>query len=344
MTVQGELDQMPGQPDPTNSMANDSNPLRQALEELSQRWRVLIGLPLLASVAAGLISLLVPRQYEGVAIFSPAEDISSALPGNLQAIAAQFGVTAGGQGYSVYYFAQVAQSRAVLTLVAQDTLEGDGQRVPVLDLVDASGDRLEERVDDAVKELQDRMIVRTDDQSELVTIKARASSPTLAAALAGSIIEALNAVTTASIQRGGSAERRFAQGQADSARDALRAAENQLRDFYVANRNIAASPSLQVEEARLRRQIQIGQDLYLALINQAEAAKLREVKNTPAIAVVQPPQASVEKVWPKASVWAIMAAIGAFTVVVGWLYVLYPILPPSLQLRIRSRSNRGIQG
>jgi len=335
---------MPGQPDPTNSMASDPNPLRQALEELSQRWRVLIGLPLLAGVAGGLISLLIPREYEGVAIFSPAEDISSELPGNLQAIAAQFGVTAGGQGYSVYYFAQVAQSRAVLKLVAQDTPAGDGHRVPVLDLVDASGDRLDEQVDDAVKELLDRMTVRTDDQSELVTIKVRASSPNLAAALAGSIIDALNAVTTASIQRGGSAERRFAQGQADSARDALRAAENQLRDFYVANRNIATSPGLQVEESRLRRQIQIGQDLYLTLINQAEAAKLREVKNTPAIALVQPPQASVEKVWPKASVWAIMATIGAFTLVAGWMYILYPILPPSLQKRVGSRSNRGIHG
>src|SRR4051812_27754585 len=113
-------------------MTTDPNPLREALEELTKRWRVLIGLPLLAGLAGGLVSLLVPREYEGVAIFSPAEDISSVLPSNLQAIAAQFGVAAGGQGYSVYYFAQVAQSRAVLRLVAEDTLEGDGQRVPVL--------------------------------------------------------------------------------------------------------------------------------------------------------------------------------------------------------------------
>jgi uncharacterized protein involved in exopolysaccharide biosynthesis len=231
-----------------------------------------------------------------------------------------------------------------LKLVAQDTLEGDNQRVPALDLLDPSGDQVDERVDDAVKQLHDRMSVQTDDQSELVTIRVRASSPALAASLAESIIEALNAVTTASIQRGGSAERRFAQAQADSARDALRVAENQLRDFYVANRSIAGSPTLQVEEARLRRQIQIRQDLYLALINQAEAAKLREVKNTPAIALVQPPQASVQKVWPKASVWAIMAAIGAFTLVVGWIYVLYPILPPSLQVRIGSLSNRRTHG
>lgn len=308
-------------------MTSDPNPLRQAIEEVVRRWRSLIGLPFLAGVLAVLASLLVHRQYEGVAIFSPAEDVSSALPGNLQSIAAQFGVTAGGQGYSVYYFAQVAKSREVLRLVAQDTLAGDGRRVPVLDLVDASGDRVEERVDAAIKELHDRLTVRTDDQSELVTIKARASSPALAAALASSILDALNAVTTASIQRGGSAERRFAQAQADSARDALRVAEDQLRDFYVANRSIAASPRLQFEEARLRRQIQIRQDLYLALINQAEAAKLREVKNTPAIALVQPPQASTEKAWPRASVWALFAAIGTFTIVAAWLYVVRPLLP-----------------
>jgi len=167
----------------------------------------------------------------------------------------------------------------------------------------------------------------------LVTIAARAASPALAEALLNSVLAALNAATTASIQRGGSAARRFAESQADSALRALRAAEDRLRDFYLANRTVAGSPALQFEEARLRRDIQIRQDLYLALVNQAEAAKLQEGRNTPAIALVQPPQASAEAVYPKPEVWALMAAIGAFMMASGWIYLVAPLLGPSLMKR-----------
>ncbi|MDP3938145.1 MAG: Wzz/FepE/Etk N-terminal domain-containing protein [Deltaproteobacteria bacterium] len=306
---------------------DDPNPLRDGVQELMRRWRALIALPLLAAVVGVLLTFVVPKQYEGVAIFSPAEDVSPTLPGNLQSIAAQFGVSAGTKGYNVYYFAQVAQSREVLRLVASDTLEADGQRVPVLALLDVD-DTTAQSIEKGIRRLKDKLIVRTDDQADLVTLRTRAPSPATAAALTAAVLEALNTVTTASIRSGGSAERRFAEAQADSAQGALRAAENQHRDFLSANRSIASSPALQFEDARLRRQIQIRQDVFLALTNQAQAAKLREVRNTPSISLIQPPQASPKKVWPRASVWALFSGIGAFTIMAAWIYVLSPLLLP----------------
>jgi len=311
----------------THSPSDGPNPLRDTLHELVHRWKALVGIPLTAGVIAVVGSFLVPNEYEGVAIFSPAEDVSSSLPGNLASIAAQFGVNAPTAGYNVYYFAQVSRSRETLRLVALDTIEVGGERLAVLDLMRVGPGSAEERVDRAIVELTDVIRVRTDDQAELVTLRARARTPALATALVISALDALNAVTTASIQRSGSAERRFAMAQADSARQALREAEDGLRDFYLANRSIAASPTLQAEEARLRRQIQIRQDLYITLVNQAEAAKLREIKNTPAIAVVQPPQASSNKVRPRRAVWAASAIIGAFLCALAWLYAIRPLLP-----------------
>ena len=305
----------------------EANPLRDAIEEVVRRWRLFVGFPLLAAALAVIVSFFVRKQYEAVAIFSPAEDLTSTLPGNLQSIAAQFGIMPSGGGYNVYYFAQVAQSREVLRLVANDTLRDDGKPIPVIELVDANGDTPAELMDDAIKRLGKAIRADADDQADLVTIGARARSTALAEQLANALLDALNRVTTESIQRGGSAERKFAQAQSDSARDALRLAENKLRDLYQTNRSIAASPSLQFEEARLRRQIQIRQDLYLTLINQAEAAKLREVKNTPSIALVQPPLAPAKKVWPRRTVWGLAAMMAAFLAVVIWLYVVQPLWP-----------------
>jgi uncharacterized protein involved in exopolysaccharide biosynthesis len=308
-------------PEPT-----ETNPLRDAISETRQHWRLLIVFPLLAALLSISISFFVQKQYEAIAIFSPAEDLSSALPANLQSIAAQFGIMPSGNGYNVYYFAQVAQSREVLRLVTNDTLDDRGERIPVIQLLHASGDTPPELVDDAIKRLEKAIRADADDQAELVTIRARAPSVSLAEQLASALLDALNQVTTESIQRGGSAERKFAQAQADSAREALQLAEDQLRDFYQANRSITA-PSLQFEEARLRRQIQIRQDLYLALTSQSEAAKLREVKNTPSIALIQPPLAPAKKAWPRRGVWALAALIGALLAALTWLYVIQPLLP-----------------
>jgi uncharacterized protein involved in exopolysaccharide biosynthesis len=311
----------------TSGPADDGyNPLQELTRELLRRWRVLIALPCAVAVLAVLVSFLVPKQYEGVAIFSPAEDVTSNLPGNLQSIAAQFGIAAGTPGYNVYYFAQVAQSREVLRLVALDTVEADGRRTAVMDLIEGEGDPPPERLERGIRDLEDRLSVRTDDQADLVTLRVRGPSPASASALLAAVLDGLNAVTTASIRSGGSAERRFAQAQADSAREALLVAENRLRDFLTANRSITSSPALQFEDARLRRQIQVRQDLYLGLVNQAEAAKLREVRNTPAISLIQPPQASLKKVWPRRSVWAFFGLIGTFTLVAAWLYVLGPLV------------------
>jgi uncharacterized protein involved in exopolysaccharide biosynthesis len=303
------------------------NPLQDAITELVQRWRVLIAFPIVAGVAGVVLSIVVPSEYESVSIFSPAEDLSSSLPGNLQAIAAQFGITPPSSGYSVYYFAQVLQSRAVLGRAAVDTLKVAGSAIAVSEVLGTAGMAESERIDETIKKVDKAIRTRTDDQADLVTLTVTAKSPQLAEALANSILAALDSVTTASLRRGGSAERRFAQAQSDSAHEALRRSEDQLGDFYASNRSLATSPTLQAVEARLRRQIQIRQDLYLALINQAEAAKLREVRNTPAIALIQPPQASSERAWPKAAAWALFGAIGALVIAATWLYVVRPLVP-----------------
>jgi uncharacterized protein involved in exopolysaccharide biosynthesis len=313
--------------DRRNADSVQASPLRDALLEVLTRWRLLIALPIVGAIGAGLFALVVPPRYDSVAIFNPAEDVSASLPSNLQSIAAQFGVAPAASGYNVYYFAQVLQSRAVLIRVVDDTLIAGDTVIAVTATLGTEELSAPRRTEATIKALQNSIRVRTDDQAELVTLRVRGRSPEIANSLAGAILAALDSVTTESIRRGGSSERLFAQAQADSAGRALNEAEDRLRDFYNANRSIVGSPSLQSDEARLRRQIQIRQDLYLTLVSQAEAAKLREVKNTPAIGLVQPPQASARRAWPKPSVWAISVAIGLFTVVLAWLYLVGPLLP-----------------
>ncbi len=313
----------------TDSTLRDGNIIRAAGEELARRWRLLVLFPFAAAVITVLLTFFFQSRFEAVSVFAPAQSSAQTLPASLQSVAAQFGFALPSSGYSVYYYAQIVQSRGVLEIVARDTLHVDGQAVAVMNLVDATGRTPERRLEAAVKELEKRVDVRTDDQANLITIRTQAPSPHLAETLGEAVLGALDSVISTSQRTGGSYERRFAEAQADSARNALRTAEDQLRAFYEANRNIASSPTMQVEEGRLRRQIQVFQDVYLALVNQAESAKLQEARNTPAISLVQRPLASAKKVWPRRSVWALFGFISAFLVVAAWLYALAPALRDS---------------
>ncbi len=313
----------------SNSTSSDGNLIRAAVEELIGRWRLLVLPPLATAVVTVALTFLLQSRFEAVTVFAPAQSSTQSLPASLQSVAAQFGFALPSSGYSVYYYAQVVQSRSVLEIVARDTLRTQRERVAVMDLLKATGNTPERQLEDAVKTLEDRIDVRTDDQANLVTVRAQAPSPHLAEALAASVLTALDSVINTSQRTGGSYERRFAEAQADSARASLRAAEDELRDFYKANRSIESSPTLQAEEGRLRRQIQVLQDVYVALVNQEQSAKLQEARNTPAIMTVQPPLASAKKVWPRRSVWALFGFIGALLVVTGWLYGMVPALRDS---------------
>src|SRR5204863_10170126 len=83
-------------------------------------------------------------------------------------------------------------------------------------------------------------------------------------------------------------EERVQQGERD-----LREAEEDLKTFYQHNYRWQESPQLVFEEGRLRRRVDIQQELYLTLRREYETARIEEVNDTPVLTVIDsavPPQ------------------------------------------------------
>jgi len=300
--------------------------VRAALDEIARQWRYLLLFPFVAGVLAFGASFLITPRYAATTVFTPAQSSAQSLPASLSSIAAQFGFALPSSGYSVYYYAEVLDSRRVLAQVAKDTLRADGQTIAVMDMLGASGPTPERRLDDAIRILDRRMSTSTDDQANLVSVEVEGTSPALAEALGRATLGALDSVVVASQRTGGSYQRRFAEAEADSARNALHSAEDELRDFYRNNRSTASSPALQEEEGRLHRQIDVLQSVYVALVQQAESAKLDEARDTPSIDILQQPLASPRRVWPRRSVLVLFGMIGAGLLALFWLYLAVPAL------------------
>ena len=84
-------------------------------------------------------------------------------------------------------------------------------------------------------------------------------------------------------------ERKFVEGRLTVARAALREAEDRLGYFLRANRQIDNSPELVVNRDRMQRDLMLTQQVYTTLAQSYEEVRIREVRDTPVITVLEPP-------------------------------------------------------
>src|SRR5207245_3853543 len=111
--------------------------------------------------------------------------------------------------------------------------------------------------------------------------------------IADRLLAGLNQFNLSARQSQAAAERRFVEGRLEEARASLRAAEDALQRFLQANRQIANSPQLTFQRDRLDRDVTLQQQLVTGLVQQYEDARIREVRDTPVITVIERPAIAV---------------------------------------------------
>ncbi len=255
---------------------------------------------LLGALVSGLTSVLLPSYYRSGATFQAEANTPPQLSGALAGLASQFGglpLAAGSQS-NPYLFADLITSDAVLSRVARASFPWGG-RIATLAEIYGYQDEPEgwRRYRTTVK-LRKAMQVSINVRPSTVTFSVEARTPGLAAAIAETTLAALNEANVLLRQSRAAAEQNFASDRSEHARAELGSAESTLTKFYERNRVITQSPGLQMEEARLRRIVEMAQQVYVQLRLQAEQAAIQAVRNTPVISVIDPPLVPVKRSWP----------------------------------------------
>jgi capsule polysaccharide export protein KpsE/RkpR len=135
-------------------------------------------------------------------------------------------------------------------------------------------------------------------RTSTITFNVDGRTPYAAKSAADTLLSRLNSVIIDLRRRRASAERAFVERRLDSASTRQTALEDTLRWFYATNRLIANSPNLQFAEARLKRRVEFALDLANQLRTQLETAKLQEVRDTPVLSVITPPELPGKKSAP----------------------------------------------
>src|SRR5205823_6630604 len=134
-----------------------------------------------------------------------------------------------------------------------------------------------------------------------------AAYPVLAAAVANRFVAYLNDFNTKSRQSQARERRKFIEQRLADGEGELRTAEESLRTFYERNRSWQQSPQLVFEEGRLRRQVEIRQEVYLTLRREYETARIEEVNDTPVITVIDRAVPPREKARPQRKLLVVLA-------------------------------------
>lgn len=269
---------------------------------LRQRWVVVTSTLAVASVVS-VVSLALPRTYSSAGRFLPEADNSNLT--RLSGLAAQFGLTVPGTAgqQSPEFYVALLRSREILGTIAVDTFDfvAVTGRAWWRDTVRMSGTpiglfeinpegSLAKRRDLAIERLLAETSAEADRETGLVRWRVTTPWPELSRLMADRMLDLVVTFDLEKRQSKAGAERRFMEGRVQATQEELRDAENELEAFLRQNREFARSPSLRFEHDRMERQVALLQQVVTSLIQSFEQARVDEVRNTPAITVVDHPE------------------------------------------------------
>jgi len=256
---------------------------------------------LLRAIAVGAllgvgIALLQRPLFTSSFSFLPQANQDASRAAGLASLAGQFGINIGAFGGNQdppQLYADLVTTRGVLAPIAVDSFT-PAPKEPAVALprfLKIGGNDSALVLDKTLRVLRRDVIsttvaLRT---TGMITVNVRTRSPYVSLAIAQRLLTGLNAFNLVTRQSQARAERKFAEGRYAQAESELRTAENTLQSFLTSNRQYQNSPQLSFEKDRLQRDVTLRQQVVTTLAQQLEDARIREVRDTPVISVIEAP-------------------------------------------------------
>jgi uncharacterized protein involved in exopolysaccharide biosynthesis len=279
--------------------------------------RLLAGAFLGAAVLL-VVGLLLPKEYTARASFIPDAGEGAGLLGGL---VGQF-VGLQTDRLSPRLAGDLAEGDPLLTQVLYERfpLRGENDSVLLRDyLVGARRDSAIAELK-ALKRLKRDVAVDVNERTGVVDVYSTFHDPILAASVANRVVQFVDRFNNQTRQSRAGALRHFLEERTQAARSELDDAEGALQHFYTINRRFQESPKLTLDEARLRRQVDLRQQVFVSLSQQLEQARVDEVKDTPVLTWVGIAMPPAKKSAPRLSVMVVLGALlggGIVALVVG---------------------------
>lgn len=257
---------------------------------LRRRGRI-VGATVFGFFFAAALVLMKAPVYESSALFQP--QTQEGTPSGLAQVARSFGITtpADGGAWGPATYVELLRSRTVLEPIARDSFvvsdKATHRSLSQLLKVDEADET--RRIELTVAKLREITSIREKQEMGAVKFEIVTSSPRLSFALAKRLIAAVDRFNVEMRRSRAAAEREFVATQVTEARRDLREAEDRLLAFVQRNRNYREAPELTFQYERLQRDVVLRQQVYTSLVQNLEQARIREIRDTPVLTVLEEP-------------------------------------------------------
>lgn len=268
---------------------------------LLKHIRLLVFTPVIFGILAVVLTFARGKTYTAESAFTLTTSASSAS--RLSSLAAQFGMPMGSgtrPTENLDFYVALLRSRELLrdVVLAEYTIPVGPQSTDSLSgtLIELSGVEIEpgtDPVSHAIRSLKKKISVSADQTSSLVRIETQAPTPELAEQINRQLLSAVNRYSVDRRMSQAAVERAFIEERLREAEEDLSEAEEALEQFLLRNRSFN-TPTLAFEQSRLQHQVDLQRQLYITLAQANESARIEEVRNTPLISIIDPPESSAQ--------------------------------------------------
>lgn len=285
------------------------------------RWK-LVAATAIATIVLGLAStFIIPPVYRSHASFVANSSSSSKLQsattgvGGLGGIISQLGGSVGGDpSESPNFYVGLLGTRELLTRLLHSKFpdprtEQVRDSATLLSILRIKETDARTQLELAVKGMSKSISAGMDPRTNLVWFSVDAQWPELSAQIANRLIGLVSSFNRETRVSRAKSKREFLQMRHDSARAALREAEERQRFFYEQNRGFISAPSLKFEEQRMRRDGELAADLYVNLDRQLEVARIDEINDAALITIIDSAVVPRKAQWPRYGVMLFSTAL-----------------------------------
>jgi uncharacterized protein involved in exopolysaccharide biosynthesis len=290
---------------PADPESTDVSILTIAIVLLRHRW-VWICSAILFAVVFGFANYTPIQTYSSTATFTPRQRPQASAG---SAILSQLGL-GGGSSNSAYYL-ELIKSREILGPVVESTYT---VRTPtgivtgrLIDIYHVQHPNPRQARASAISILNFNAKASSQ-PTGMMKLSVTSPYPELSAAVATRILDELNRFNLNTRRVQASGERLFIEMQLSEAADRLREAEQELQAFTSQNRMLSAYSEGMLVYERLKRRVGMRQDLYTSLAKQLDEARIEEVRDSPVLTIIEPPEVPLG---PNAPIWPTKAILGA---------------------------------
>lgn len=320
--------------------ASDHLTITRWIAGILHRWRIIPAVTIGAILLGFVATLIIPPVYRASASFVANSSSNSkiqsggASSGALGGLISQFGGSMGGDpSESPNFYVELLGSRELLTRLLLSKFpnprtENPRDSATLLTILRIKKPDQQAQLEVAIKQLSKAVTTGLDPKTNLVWFSVNAQWPELSAQIANRLIDLVGTFNRETRVTRATAKRAFLQMRHDSARTALRDAEERQRYFYEQNRGFILAPGLKFDEQRIKREVDLASDLYINLDRQLEVARIDEINDAALITVIDSAVVPRKAMWPRYGVMLMTATLlgilaglfiaGSATIMADW--------------------------